>query len=279
MDPALPPELERVVFDLAAWRDKEVMCTLVLVARRVHVWIGPLRYRVRLGLWQLIGHCPASRIHTRHLAVCGPWLHTGGDHRDAAASSIPRILRAFPHLVSLRLWTITAASIADLRLFLALPALRRLAINLEAVFSERAAGPDPPPAPLAHVTHLELFQVRGTPLALPRLAAAFPALTHIALFYGDVPNLNRMRHALLCWPALVVLVHVLDGAFAQEPNEAEQALHAKRAAELTAIDPRLVILRLEHSGERDWEHGAWGGRDYWCRAEEIVAARGLLTSN
>ncbi|KAF7303537.1 hypothetical protein MIND_00582900 [Mycena indigotica] len=264
--PVLPPELERVVFELAAWRDKETMCTLVLVARRVNIWIGPLRYRVRLvtfqsgnidALWQLIDNCPASRIHTRHLAVCRLTLHT---EDDIATSSIPRILRAFPHLVSLRLWSVTPASIADFHLLHALPALRRLAINLVAIFSERTPGPDPPPAPLLHVTHLELFHQR-------------------AHFHGDVPDLNLMRSALRCWPALTVLAHV-HGPFVERLDGAQQALHAERAAEFAAIDPRLVILRsVLESWEQDWERGAWGGWDCWRRAEEVVAARGLRNSN
>ncbi|KAK7033744.1 hypothetical protein R3P38DRAFT_2914725 [Favolaschia claudopus] len=45
MEPVLPPELEREIFETAAHLDRSDIPTLLLVYRRVHEWIEHLLYR------------------------------------------------------------------------------------------------------------------------------------------------------------------------------------------------------------------------------------------
>ncbi|KAJ7923595.1 hypothetical protein B0H13DRAFT_1602381 [Mycena leptocephala] len=45
-EPVLPAELEREVFETAALIYPEIIPTLLRVARRVHIWIEPLLFRV-----------------------------------------------------------------------------------------------------------------------------------------------------------------------------------------------------------------------------------------
>ncbi|KAJ7879703.1 hypothetical protein B0H13DRAFT_1571256, partial [Mycena leptocephala] len=42
--PLLPPELERIIFELAAFVNPASMPSLLLVAPRVKIWIEPLLY-------------------------------------------------------------------------------------------------------------------------------------------------------------------------------------------------------------------------------------------
>ncbi|KAF7303553.1 hypothetical protein MIND_00584600 [Mycena indigotica] len=267
IDPVLPPELERVVFELAAGRDREMICTLALVARRVNAWIGPLRYQVVLinrqrggldALWGISERCPETRTHTRCLAVSG---------LELPADTLPRITAAFPHLVDLRLWSYTPATAADMKALHALPHLRRLSHNLHTLYATVDAGPV---APFSHVTHLELYKLFNEhALTLPRLRAAFPALTHVTLF--DLPDARLARAALQSWPALMVLLVVRYAprttARAAERDHIRYDLDTKK---LAGIDPRVVTCMLADF-ERDWEDGAWSGEDCWARAEEEVA--------
>ncbi|KAJ7171281.1 hypothetical protein C8R46DRAFT_183749 [Mycena filopes] len=45
----LPPELERAIFELAAWHHPETRFTLILVAKKVCIWIEPEIYHVLLA--------------------------------------------------------------------------------------------------------------------------------------------------------------------------------------------------------------------------------------
>ncbi|KAJ6550049.1 hypothetical protein B0H19DRAFT_1160293 [Mycena capillaripes] len=45
-DAILPPELERLIFEIAALESPKSMPALILVARRVQIWIEPLLYGV-----------------------------------------------------------------------------------------------------------------------------------------------------------------------------------------------------------------------------------------
>ncbi|KAF7303536.1 hypothetical protein MIND_00582800 [Mycena indigotica] len=115
------------------------------------------------------------------------------------------------------------------------------------------------------LTHLELF-MNAAPWMTPLLAAAFPALTHLALF--DLCHLDVIKSLLETQPRLAVLafVYMADQAFW------DHDLLRARLAEVGADDPRFAIVGLTDF-ECDWERGAWGGQDYWCVAEEDIARR------
>ncbi|KAF8883636.1 hypothetical protein CPB84DRAFT_186441 [Gymnopilus junonius] len=44
--PAFPPELEREIFEFAAYGFIECISTLVLVAKKVKEWVEPIRYNI-----------------------------------------------------------------------------------------------------------------------------------------------------------------------------------------------------------------------------------------
>ncbi|KAF7303538.1 hypothetical protein MIND_00583000 [Mycena indigotica] len=272
-EPTLPRELERAVFELAAWADQRMICTLPLVARRVNVWIGPLRYRMyRIpssrdleALWRHVETLPASAAHTTHFAT------TLRVPRIAS-----RLARTFPNLVDLGLWGEPPFA-SDMRALQPLAHLRRLSLSPYNVFPETGAGvnfvPDFPP--LTHLTHLELLGPAGHagPWTPPLIAAACPALTHLSFMDQYLPDVMRDALGTLLRLAVCVYVHVPDADAAADAGglEADAATYERQRAVIVAMDdPRAAALTRVDLDE-DWETGAWGGRDYWACAEEEVA--------
>ncbi|KAJ7462523.1 hypothetical protein FB451DRAFT_1266931 [Mycena latifolia] len=178
MEPLLPLELEREIFERAAYRDKTTMLTLLLVCHRVHTWIEPLLYRVLeipddnmlSAIEAVIQSKPASFFQSavRHLFV---WHPTGSmscrtllDHCSGAIN-------------------ICIAGIFDADLIPALSNTRpqRLALN----------GPLPPSFGLDHpvflsVTHLDIYlgqlDLEGSESwEAWSYLASLPVLTHLAL--------------------------------------------------------------------------------------------------
>ncbi|KAJ7762894.1 hypothetical protein B0H16DRAFT_1528085 [Mycena metata] len=58
-DPAFPPELERLVFEMAAHARPPTIPTFMRVARRVKIWVEPLLYRT-LHLCAILEDVPAD---------------------------------------------------------------------------------------------------------------------------------------------------------------------------------------------------------------------------
>ncbi|KAF7303557.1 hypothetical protein MIND_00585000 [Mycena indigotica] len=249
-EPTLPPELERAVFALAAWRDQRMICTLALVARRVNVWIGPLRYRMcRIrsrtdleALWQRVEALPASGATQRaSRRLCGCRMPYPASRGHSLGGPLTN--------------------------------LRRLSMNANDVFPE--AGADVPSfvldfPPLTGLTHLELLGDPGP--WMPRvIAAAYPALTHLSLFNRYFPDV--MREALQALPRLTMCVYVHVEYLAREDQAAPSTIYAQRQAAIIGLDdPRAVAVMPVYSDE-NWGPGAWRGRDYWARAEEELALR------
>ncbi|KAF7303558.1 hypothetical protein MIND_00585100 [Mycena indigotica] len=187
-DPVLPPDLERAIFELAAWGDVRMIATLPLVAHRVNAWMRLLRFRVyRIpdynGLSVLWGHAaafPQSRAAMTHLAMVATGWPT--------ATILARLAATFPHIVDLALWGIPHRA-NDLQPIGALANLRRLALSPLYAFRNNAATAVAVRslAPLARLTHLALLAAAG-PWLVPTLATCFPALTHLALFEQHPPR-------------------------------------------------------------------------------------------
>ncbi|KAJ7059941.1 hypothetical protein C8F01DRAFT_1143512 [Mycena amicta] len=240
-DPAFPPELERVIFELAAWDDRDMMKSLLCVARRVRIWIQPLVHRVYIvstsdstslsRLQTLVGERPTRAKKD---------VFTIGNFSRAV---IQPILSACTNIIDLGLWT------AD---------------------NHFTLPPQGLLAPLSRVTHLDIITPTSNPSVSPKLldvlrSPAFPALTHVAFtdfpeFIDDVLSIPERKATLRL---VVICLEVTDYLSKDEDV-------ARREEEIK--DPRFCVARYEDF-LRDWEIGAWGGRDFWARAEERVADR------
>ncbi|KAJ7058946.1 hypothetical protein C8F01DRAFT_1255361 [Mycena amicta] len=265
--PILPPELERRIFELAAWDDQETISTLNLVARRGYIWIEPLRHRViRITseydlqrLWNIVDRKPESARHIHYLAIVEV------DTPDV----ISRILRTFSNLTDLGLWggETVSTHLAGLQ---TLKHLKRLSVNFSTLLGDQDSIGTL--ALLTRLTHLEIFGVI-LPEMVPALSA-LPALTHLSFFGVYTPDVIE-RFLATCSGTfrLMVLVHTSTIFDPQTGGEVDFT-----AVQSRFDDPRFAIV---FCGDfvADWTNGAWEGYDYWCRAEEEVAARAHALQN
>ncbi|KAF7304418.1 hypothetical protein HMN09_00843900 [Mycena chlorophos] len=282
---ALPPELERHIFELAAWGDMPMTLLLCRVARRVHIWIGPLRYRVihlpgDIELDKLLRHLeeyPQAAQHVLHLAF-----------QDQKGLPPGHVLSMFPNLVDLGMWC-GSTTPADLPQVCMLQNLTHLSVSLKALLAERDVSGDNPDmatgshgsdselslAGLTRLTHLEL--IGDVPHPLIPILKTLPRLTHLSFFDIYFPDiileaLDVFRDTL----RLLVVVHQDEEELyvPQSPHNNAGATHPAEA-QARSDDPRFVVLHLDCAGnfEEAWNKGAWDGQDYWRRAEETVASR------
>ncbi|KAJ6496078.1 hypothetical protein C8R45DRAFT_153526 [Mycena sanguinolenta] len=250
---SLPPELERVIFELVAWEEPSMIKTLILVAKRVCVWIEPELYRVLLfnslesaeRLQKIIESKPPEFLqkHVHHLA-----LSTIG------RSDVTRVLSICTNVQDLALWTgkTDTELLSELR---NLTNLRHLSINLFDLFGGHTKFQLPGPdelLPFAHITHLDVFS--SLPARLWPFFGMLPCLTHLSFSDTYVPGL--VQTALDTCAVLQLLAVVWT-----------YQVHGESGADMSAIsDPRFCEVWCNAYAE-DWEEGAHGRIDFWYRAE------------
>ncbi|KAJ7062153.1 hypothetical protein C8F01DRAFT_1082701 [Mycena amicta] len=277
--PNLPRELERPIFELAAWNDRKTIQSLIFVARRVHIWIEPLLHRVTLlstdtavhRFQAFLDRRPAdAQTYTQHLAIRESSLQ-----RDL----ITHILSVCTNITDFAFWTgATYPELLDA--MQPLTCLKRVSINLFTLllhhphvdcqsFELRS------PAVLAPFRMVSHMQVLGAiPERMVPVFSMLPSLTHLA-FTGDAGATAVSNVLTTCGNlTLLVVVYADDarhkrwfGALSHPAGPGEALWHV--------LDPRFCVdsVGLNSCLEDSWELGTWGGRDFWCRAEEIVAAR------
>ncbi|KAJ7616522.1 hypothetical protein FB45DRAFT_1034839 [Roridomyces roridus] len=268
--PSLPPELEREIFELAAYCRPVSVPTLMLVAWRVHGWVKHLLLRVVLligdshsregGLWgarsyPYPSHSPIStRIPiikecVRHLFLSGVFNDTSRHHLSAATNVED-------------LWLSTDAT-TGLREIVGSLRLRRLACDLQQIFETHRYSIDFTLPVFSRLTHLELFD-RNLPPDFICGLGRIPNLTHLA--FGDPDLRSKVPVILDACKLLRVLIYLEDadadsdtamGEFAQRPTET-------RFVWMSCV--RYI---------KDWQMGALTGADYWARAEDFVRKRNL----
>ncbi|KAK7050745.1 tyrosinase central domain-containing protein [Favolaschia claudopus] len=256
--PFLPPELEQLIFEITADMYPKSIFNLLQVARRVHIWVQPLLFRV-------------IRVNTHNKALTNI-LKTGktdskrpdhpyGQVRHLALESIHNcsvdegglILELCTNLVDLGLnsWFTDPALLPVLGTL----QLRRLAVNLRVLFGQ---SPIDLRHPLFHsVTHLDIFRVEGVADILPKLSV-LPSLTHLALD-SDLPREKILGVLPGCEDLKVLLVQ-------WRRFEKEGFATAKVPC---VYDVRFVIA-IYSDYWAEWENGARGREDSWSRADEFV---------
>ncbi|KAJ7058931.1 hypothetical protein C8F01DRAFT_1147572 [Mycena amicta] len=246
--PSFPPELERIIFQLAAWNDRRTTRSLLLVAHRVWIWIEPLLYRVilfdGLPLRRMLGISSArSRSHIHHLALSN--THTSLEDGKNMVSTCPNI-------TNLAVWS----GHINLAVMHSLTQLTRLSISPAALFPRLDTALSPERlTPFPVLSHLEVFDTER--FAFHSLLNCFPALTHLA-FGTESYDAELVHDALrICNNSLRVVVALTNDLQARIPREVEEEIN----------DPRFCVVECTNY-KADWLLGAWGGRDFWCRAEE-----------
>ncbi|KAJ7060149.1 hypothetical protein C8F01DRAFT_1144159 [Mycena amicta] len=269
---ALPPELERIIFELAAWNDKDMMRSLLCVARRVCIWIEPLVHRVYTI--SILDAATLSRLQT--LVETKPTLAKKdvlflGLSRYLAHEEIQPIFSTCTNIIDLALWMpfTYPQLLVDMQPLTSLTYLSVDLLQLLGGEDDFTLSPAGLLAPLNSVTHLDITSFRSPKLLDLLHSEALPALTHLGLgpraysveFVTDVLSLPGRKDTL----RLIVLS--LD-----EVNHEEGTASS---AEGEINDPRFCVVWCKHFLD-DWKIGAWGGRDFWALAEERVAERATL---
>ncbi|KAJ7234937.1 hypothetical protein C8J57DRAFT_1379698 [Mycena rebaudengoi] len=267
----LPVELERDIFELAAFLHPECMLALVLVARRVKIWIKPMFYetisvhqkeyrrqfsrRPLRAVAELVISQPAAlRYHTRHLCLVSVRM----------SDRVVDLLSTCGILDNLAFIKTYLGSAALLPILGALP-LRRLSLALRQSFQ---LFPWPNPFDGGHslfsqITHLGILdgQVQVDDWRTWSGLAQIPRLTHLSALSDMSESVSNgvLKHCKF----LEVLVFIY--------RDQEQFDQNLARGELTD-DPRFVMLVVKDR-LLDWETGARGGEDYWARASALVRKR------
>ncbi|KAF8186527.1 hypothetical protein K438DRAFT_1835762 [Mycena galopus ATCC 62051] len=272
--PALPPELERAIFEICATVSWSLIPKFMLVAWRVKTWLEPLLYRTIVVGSQLDPFsekydgpvfpiaCDAlmSLINSKDPtffrdSVCHLYLA----HHIAEEEAI--ILSACSGIEDLWLAAQTSVIVPQFKL-----SLKRLHCTLETMFG--SSDVDFTNQFFFSITHLEIFNVPDNVdvevwSALTRL----PHLTHLA--FNDDDYIPMCAALLPSWESLRVLVILLSAN--QNTNIGSVLLHQYGATGL-AQDPRFVVIVCSAYLE-DWIKGAHIGCDYWSQAEDFIAKR------
>ncbi|KAJ7711007.1 hypothetical protein B0H16DRAFT_1629875 [Mycena metata] len=252
----LPPELERVIFELAAWQSRKTIFTLILVAKKVCAWIEPELYHVLLfklpeqAVRMLQSKPPEFlRQHVHHVALASTFEHT----------DVARLLSTCTSIRNFAFWT--GNTYPELvPLLCKLTNLQRLSIDLFDLFGGDTELRIPPceELPFTHITHLDILG-----LVSPELWPVFamlPRLTHLCFSDVYLPDAIRAAFDLCERLELLVVIWIYQ----------EDRSGGEEQSEIT--DPRLCIIDCEMVYQ-DWELGARGGVDFWRQGEQMVEMR------
>ncbi|KAJ7132620.1 hypothetical protein C8R46DRAFT_1140432 [Mycena filopes] len=259
----LPVELEREIFETAATDNPSCIPELLLVARRVHLWIEPLRYRVipvnaqTEGLVKsiLCSNKPPEffRNAIRHLAFSAYTVTVKEAHQ---------LLKLCPNIVS---FACRPAYTLGLLPILTAMNVRRLGVHLNCLFGFSSADLTPSSVDFTHpafrsLTHLEMLNnMEEDALEVLPHIPTLPALTHLLLNY-EIPRDNILAVLAQC-PRLQLLLVLWP--FPME-YEAVQVLPVS--------DARFVTGKYGDYWA-EWEEGARGFPDFWSRGDDFLARK------
>ncbi|KAF7311817.1 hypothetical protein MIND_00192200 [Mycena indigotica] len=279
----LPVELEREIFETTALMNAERIPTLLLVARRVLVWLEPLLYRTLH-----VGLTPADAGQFKALRAKSPAFIASAVRRLVLYEENNWDLDADNTLSTFALCTGTTAvavhgTIASAGL---LPLLSKLQLTHFSGFLTDILPihPSTVPAPgdllPAHgvrthsfckrLTHLDLFE----PLADESAAAALvlavlphlPCLTHLAISHFEaIAEIAAPLVGLLQSCARLQLLVVLN-----HDRSARTPSLARTRATVGAVpeslrDPRFVMCSYQH-----WAEGVFTTPNFWTTAEHFL---------
>ncbi|KAK6967084.1 tyrosinase central domain-containing protein [Favolaschia claudopus] len=257
-DPVFPPELEQEIFRFTAELHPSSIPTLLLVARRVLIWIEPCLYDVlrvtstdihQLALKRIVTK-PVEFIHkaVRHLALEAPELDTSD-----------KLLELFKGVIDLALGSFLNHDVLgpDVLPLLAGMRLQRLSMNLMDIFPVAVDFSLPM---FTHLTHLDVCD--STAVYLEKVMAcipALPALTHLCLVNAALRD-TALAMLEKC-PRLRLLL-VLWGTFEEDRYQLER--------QPRRYDVRFVIGQYMNYWS-DWEKSAKGHSEcMWLRGQDFV---------
>ncbi|KAF8646642.1 hypothetical protein AX16_007141 [Volvariella volvacea WC 439] len=298
-EPRLPQELERIIFEIAARNDMVgTLPALLLIARRVHAWLNPIRYEIMaICVEDYCRDFPKPFSHHRRIQhPLGPQgalvKHLLFDTDDHSGFDWDGFLPTCYNLQTLALWSdstgrlvhtlqnLTSAIFSPLRT-ISPPGLLHLSASLVGLFPGGAVDWTHPI--LKDITHLDV-------LDHPHVFGEWKARNNIAflrnlkyLAFGDIHEehpfpLEFLTKCLGRCKSLELLILPNEDIVSQ--NEAAlpqkiKILDSNGRVKLVPED-RVVIddkLNTFEGWVADWCRGSSGGDDIWTRCERIVEQR------
>ncbi|KAF7325122.1 hypothetical protein MKEN_00555700 [Mycena kentingensis (nom. inval.)] len=274
IEPRLPPELERLVAETTAFTHRKCIPHLLLVARRFHIWIHPLRYRViqlkrttQQPILMALRH-NRDALRTGLRALC---LDVDG---KLPQKHILDIISLGEHIEDLGVVP-NFCSPRFLAAYSLLPLVRFTGLVGDLFGGDTPVDPRHPF--FARITHLELFDdFPGSAGALERepfpWLQRLPALTHVSFADRQAipPAMERWIGALLeGMPQLVlfVLVWVRSDVRGHRATIDELGVHDAGHRFMAGSYP-------QRGGNMwyEWYAAASPGTttDYWERGEEFL---------
>ncbi|KAJ7234758.1 hypothetical protein B0H12DRAFT_1238968 [Mycena haematopus] len=255
---ALPPELERDIFELAVRLYPALAAVLPQVAHRVRIWIEPFLYETLVitlssspiplppSLVPFGSKSPSFfRKNVRSLL-----LDDGGWPAIKPFSLVLSVCAGVLNLV------LTSRAHPSMLIHLRAMKLQRLTICLEDLFADTPINLTL--SPFATITHLDVLYTSAAKLASS--FASLPLLTHLHLYMSDVAILGR---ALKECRNLKILIHTCLGP----PTPIV-------FVSPDVNDPRMVLMDIfRHNMVQDWKGRRSNWRDLWAIADHFVAKR------
>jgi hypothetical protein len=268
----LPVEIERPIFECAAWQDRTTAHELLLVARRVKIWVEPIVYTVVTLLDSETHHKrPGASSLNRFLSVFNSRPPEFFSNRVTHLCLTPDTSFEEEQAIIVLETCINVENLAyggsvytwdTIVSLLHSPRLRRLSIEL----------PRPAPTPeharkltpvMKQLTHLDVLSV------WPHVAVLdlVPNLTHLALDFQERGEQHLPLLTALCERQTVSVVAFI----VRNQRDVESGIvEGFGAFEEVRFIPLLFEPDLVSS---DWIASTAGGKDMWWRAEEAVKRR------
>ncbi|KAJ7055447.1 hypothetical protein C8F01DRAFT_1145328 [Mycena amicta] len=281
--PHFPRELEREILEIAAEKWSHDVPKLLLVARRVHLWLEPFLYRsiylhfplgpdrktdAQVALLRMTSSKPPSFLVRAVRQVSIDFMH--GFVNPEVGLQFPPVLQHCTGMTCLAM-NKTRDSVIGGKIFdvLNLVRLQRLAVFLGDLM--------PHPTPMdAHqpifcsLTHLEVMdmEIDADPRCVPFLKS-LPALTHLALRpqpYDTGVAITLVQPDGCTHLQILVLLLVPSPGLAWEVEE-----KWANVIGCSVDDPRVVVAPLSHFTDCISEQG----HTYWHESEIFIQKRRL----
>ncbi|KAF7313883.1 Tyrosinase central domain-containing protein [Mycena chlorophos] len=248
----LPTELEREIFETTALLFPSSIPALLLVARRVHIWLEPMLYRVlhtdQAPSATVIRQIMKTKPHLLRDGVRHVYLEPFTGTRGWRVEDYYALLALCSNLVSFA----TTVSFSAPRLIFLLEGLPNLR-NVNAALGVYRF-PRGHPA-LRGLRYLHIFDIISeADEDVPALFAELPQLTHLAL--NTASPIVAQRALCECINLRVLLNLVLMLTHATEVH-----------------DKRYVVMAFPSSYRNEWLAAARGRDNFWTRAEEFVCKK------
>ncbi|PPR01316.1 hypothetical protein CVT24_006349 [Panaeolus cyanescens] len=256
IEPYLPVELERKIFELAFNPDDPVTNgRMILVARRTRSWLRPMIYRVfslhSYRRFPKLAICPDEVNIEEIIGYAEHLIIDTAQHTTAEAAVLIEIC---PNIQNLAVWG--SHKISELfDTISGLRHLRRLSGTFHTLTREQLMAPM-----FSSLTHFELlFPRRDWPFDALR---SFTQLTHFIIYGEGKLSWDQMPFIISFCNSLQALIICTS-----HRDLPEESLHVLDA------EPRLVVFEYSMSNADDWIRGAHGQVDIWWYADKFVFAR------